>query len=83
MNILHLFLLGASSFGHVVAALFFARFWRETKDRLFALFALAFGVMAVSRAVTGIQAETHEYVYVVRLVAFIVIALAIIDKNRR
>ena len=34
---------GAMAMGYAVAGLFFLRFWRDARDRLFGLFALAFG----------------------------------------
>jgi hypothetical protein len=72
--------------GYLVAALFFLRFWAQSRDRLFALFAAAFGLLAIQRfalTVTGAPIEEQTLFYVLRLLAFAVIALAIIDKNRR
>ena len=40
--------LGALAMASAVAGLFFLRFWRETRDRLFAMFALAFWVLGVN-----------------------------------
>ena len=76
---------GATAFGSLVIALFFFRFWRQTADRLFAAFALAFGIFAVNRFVLALLEEDDEarpYVYLVRLLAFLVIIAAIVDKNR-
>jgi hypothetical protein len=85
MNNLHTLLSGASMFASLVAATFFVRFWIDTRDRLFSLFALAFALLAVNRALLGLEVarEAHQYVYLVRLAAFVIIALAIVDKNRR
>lgn len=72
--------------GFLVAALFFVRFWRETHDRLFILFAIAFGGLALNRALLALLApgrESQPYLYLIRLGAFVVIAWAVIDKNRR
>ena len=72
--------------GYLVAALFFARFWAQSRDRLFILFAVAFGVLAIQRlALTLIDAplEDQTLLYVLRVIAFAIIAAAIIDKNRR
>ena len=69
----------------LTAALFFLRFWRQTADRLFAFFALAFAVFGTSRLVLAVldeQNEARTWVYVVRLAAFVLIAVAIVDKNR-
>lgn len=74
---------GAIAAGYAVAALFFLRFWRATRDRLFALFAVAFFVLAVNRAVAGVLPDDNrDPVYWVRFAAFAVILVAIVDKNR-
>ena len=72
--------------GYLVTALFFLRFWTQSRDRLFALFAAAFGVLAIQRValtVSGAPIEDQTMFYVLRLLAFGVMAFAIIDKNRR
>jgi Fe2+ transport system protein B len=79
------FLVGFTAMGCFVIALFFARFWRTTGDRFFAWFALAFALFGANRVVLGFLSETSEarpVVYVVRLVAFLLIVAAIVDKNR-
>jgi hypothetical protein len=78
------FMLGAIVMASVVAGLFFLRFWRRTRDRLFLMFAAAFWLMAVNWAALAFtQAdEIRTAFYVVRLVAFVLILVAIIDKNR-
>ena len=79
------FLDGATALACCAIALFFVRFWRETRDRLFGILALAFVVFAINRAILSALAETDEartVVYFVRFLAFALIALAIIDKNR-
>ena len=75
---------GALALGFGVAGLFFLRFWRDTRDRLFGLFALAFFTLALSQAglVIAGTAERRDPLYWVRLAAFAVILLAIWDKNR-
>lgn len=79
-------MMGALAMGFAVAALFFLRFWNETRDRLFAFFSLAFLVLAINRVVLALdswQGEQGDYVYWVRLTAFALILLAILDKNRK
>jgi uncharacterized membrane protein HdeD (DUF308 family) len=79
------FLAGASMLASVAIALFFLRFWRQTADRLFAIFALAFAVFAVNRLLlTALddESEGRVWVYVVRLLVFLLIIAAIVDKNR-
>jgi hypothetical protein len=78
-------LLGALACGFLVAALHFLRFWRATGDRLFGLFAAAFALMAVNAVLLELTDDAEEarvFVYGVRLVAFLLILLAIGDKNR-
>jgi ABC-type polysaccharide/polyol phosphate export permease len=77
---------GALLMGYLVAGLFFLRFWRASNDRLFAIFAAAFGLLTVQRIAIILTAETMEdqtVFYLLRLAAFVVIAAGIIDKNRR
>ena len=67
-------------------ALFFLRFWRQTEERLFAFFSFAFALLGVNWTVLAAvrpAAESEHLVYLVRLAAFLVIILAILDKNRR
>ena len=83
-QMLETLMLGAVAMGSLVAALFFLRFWRQTRDRFFLYFALAFGVDALDRTVLGLQtvsAEQEPLVYVGRLITFGLILWAIIDKN--
>lgn len=80
------FLLGATTMGCLVVSLFFLRFHRSTGDRFFALFALAFLVFAANRFVLLLLDEGDEartIVYLARLVAFLLIGAAVVDKNRR
>src|SRR5262245_41679483 len=76
---------GALVMGSFVVGLFFLRYWRATRDRLFALFALAFWALGVNWLGLALLATTHEArtaFYLVRLVAFLLILGAIVDKNR-
>lgn len=81
-----LFLHGATSMGCIVAALYFLRFWKHTRDRLFVIFSVAFAVLALNRmaiALSHATAEMTPYFYLARLAAFLLIAFAVVDKNRR
>jgi uncharacterized membrane protein len=80
-----LFLRGALVMGCAVAGLFFVRFYRQTRDRLFGLFAAAFWVLGLNWVVLAfyrVAQESRHYTFVVRLVAFLIILFAIVDKNR-
>jgi hypothetical protein len=82
---MHALILGAVAMASLVAALFFLRFWRETHDRFFLLFAVAFLVEALNRAALGMTSVSQEHeplFYLVRLLAYGLIILAIVDKNR-
>ena len=79
------FLSGAIMMACAASGLFFFKFWRTSRDRLFLFFAVAFWTLATERWVLVIKpvtAETGFCVYVFRLVAFAIILAAIIDKNR-
>lgn len=82
---LNQFLSGAMMMGYAAAGLFFFRFYRQTSDRLFLLFGIAFWILGLNRVAMVAAPMTDEVqpmFYVVRLLAFVVILLAIFDKNR-
>jgi hypothetical protein len=79
------FIAGAEFFGFLMSALFFFRFWSKTRDRLFWMFSVSFVLMALERLITAlvpVRDEFQFYVYGIRLLAFILLACAILDKNR-
>ena len=79
------FISGALMMALAVAGCFFLRFYRDTRDRLFLFFAIAFLVLAGSRVAVALAAapdEVRPSFYLLRLLAFIAILVAIIDKNR-
>jgi hypothetical protein len=79
-------LYSASAMGSVTAGMFFLRFWRHSRDRLFLIFALAFWALALNwilLVAVPIAAERHHFAYVIRLAAFALLLAGIIDKNRR
>jgi uncharacterized membrane protein HdeD (DUF308 family) len=78
-------LMGAIAMASCLAALFFLRFWRQTRDSFFLLFAGAFGLDSVTRIILGVSdlsEETQPLIYLARLVTFCLIIVAIIRKNR-
>jgi len=80
------FIMGAIFMASLAVAVFFLRFWRATGDRLFAIFSAAFVLLAITRmglALSTAHLEGHTYWYWVRLAAFLLILVAIVDKNRR
>lgn len=78
-------LVGAIVMASLVASLFFLRYWKSTNDRFFLFFALSFLIEAVNRLIfwSAISAtEEIEAYFLIRLAAYALILIAIIDKNR-
>ena len=85
MTALVLFLSGVLTAGYLVVAAFFLRFWRQTRDRFFLSFSIAFALLAIQRTLLVAEFGLIEHrvgAYGLRLVAFLVIGYAIIAKNR-
>jgi hypothetical protein len=79
------FVWGMLTMAHVVAALLFLRSWRSSGDRLFLFFAAAFAVLALNwfgLSIVDPAQELRHYVYSLRLLAFVLLVVAIVDKNR-
>ena len=83
-QLLNQFILGAIVMACFVIGLFFIRFWRKTRDRLFAIFAGAFWLLGLNWLALAFtqQDEVRTWLYVVRLLAFLCILFGILDKNR-
>jgi hypothetical protein len=80
------FVWGLLTMETAVAALIFLRFWRVSNERLFLYFALAFASMAINwvgLSIVDPALEAQHYVYLFRLLAFVLIIIGILDKNRR
>ncbi len=78
------FLAGAVTLAYVVSGAYFLRFWRKTRDRLFLNFAFAFWLLAINQTVVstlGAADERSGYAYILRVLGFTLILLAIVDKN--
>ncbi|EPX57168.1 hypothetical protein D187_006922 [Cystobacter fuscus DSM 2262] len=79
------FLSGMTSGLCLVAGLFFLRFWRKTGDRFFGFFAASFGMMALHRVMMMLLRDSENEhvlkVYLIRLLSFVLILVAIADKN--
>lgn len=75
---------GALTLGFLIAAVFFLKFWRRTRDSFFLTFAAAFALLAINQAVPvifGIPREDQTPVYLLRLAGFALIIWAILSKN--
>jgi hypothetical protein len=80
------FISGAILAGFCTAGLFFLRFWRKSRDPLFAKFAIAFFLLGAERFLLlefSPNDEHGEYIFFTRLAAYLIIIFAIIDKNRK
>ena len=83
--ILFEFLSGAVTMGFAIAGLYFLRFWTSTRDPLFLAFAIAFWLLGLCQALLGladVPVEERSWLYVLRLLAFATIIVAVVKKNR-
>lgn len=77
-------LTGAITMASLVIALFFLRFWRNTRDRFFLYFAASFfieGLHRVYSALNDAGGEDSPLHYLIRLLAYGLILWAILEKN--
>jgi hypothetical protein len=79
------FLTGAIVVASMAVSLFFFRFWRSMRDRFFLYFALAFLIEGLNRLAVNLSDLMREDIpvfYLVRLISYGLILLAIWEKNR-
>lgn len=84
MTPVHMMLLGALAMGTLTIGVIFLRFWRDGGDRFFLYFSLSFFVEAANRVALALSSSPHEggpLLYSVRLLAYLLILVAIADKN--
>ena len=77
---------GAIAMASFIIALFFLRFWRDSRDRLFLYFALSFLVQGGHRIYAALPwaSAAHEdsaLHYCFRLLAYALILWAVLEKN--
>lgn len=80
------FLSGAVTMGFATASILFYSYWRRTREPLFLTFAASFTLLAMNYAwlaLTNIPVEERSALYIVRLIAFSLIIVAIVQGNRR
>ena len=78
------FLNGGVATSYLVASVFFLRFWRKTRDRLFLSFSAAFVLLATNLLIVvtlGVEDERTGYSYILRVLGFLLILWAILRKN--
>lgn len=83
---MHEYLWGMLTMATLMAALFFLRYWRIGRERLFLFLSLAFVAFSASWAALAMIIPSYEHrsaVYLLRLLAFAAIMIGIADKNRR
>lgn len=79
------FLSGAVVMAFSVISLLFLSSARKTGERIFVFFSLSFGILAGERLLLVFlnpQEEFTPLIYVIRLLAFILIATGIVMKNQ-
>jgi uncharacterized membrane protein HdeD (DUF308 family) len=79
------FVLGVVATVSLTVSLFFFRFWRDTRDFLFLAFALAFlieGACRISILWARHPNEASAWIYLGRLLGFLLVLGAIVNKNR-
>lgn len=79
------FLYGAVVMGFAVASLLFLSYWRRTRQPLFLTFAASFLLLGINYlwlAVTEIPVEERSPLFLVRLLAFALIIVGIVQSNR-
>ena len=84
MEALKAMLAGAIMVSAWAIFVFFVRFWRKTRDRLFALFASAFLLLGIERvSIVMLSGDMQSFSYLLRLCAFLLILFGILAKNRK
>jgi hypothetical protein len=78
------FLLGVIVTASLIAALYFLKFWRQTRDKLFLTFGAAFLIEGINRLgflFIAMPNEASASTYLVRLFAFLLILAGIVYKR--
>ena len=77
-------ILGAVAMASLVAAMFFLRFWKHTRDNFFLWFAVSFAIEGLNRAALGLSQDPNEgqpFFYIIRFLSYLLIVIAIVSKN--
>lgn len=84
-----LFLSGITVVTFLASGVFFLKFYRASRDPFYLFFCLACWLLSIERIailmVIGpakTSGETSPWVYLIRLIAFLLIMIAIVNKNR-
>lgn len=76
------YLHGALAMASFTAGLFFLRYFRATRDRLFLCFCVAFWLLSANWTLPTLAASLLPYAHVLRFAAFALIAYGVVVKNR-
>lgn len=76
------FLHGAITLASLLVALFFLRYWRFTRDRLFLMFSAAFWLLGMHWLLLSALPRMQSQAHALRFLAFALIVVAVLDKNR-
>ena len=83
---MHEILVGGIAVAAFAAGLFFLRYWRSSRDSFFLYLMVSFWLQSISYVVIGLTRSWNEATpaqYVVRVLAYGLILLAIWTKNQR
>lgn len=83
---IHVFMAGMLVMASFVIGLRFLKFWRLSRDRFFIWFAGAFWMFGLGWSIRTFDIGLSEHAYLVflpRLAGFLMILIAILDKNRQ
>ena len=83
---MHEILAGGIAVAAFAAGLFFLRYWRSSRDPFFLYLMASFWLQAINQVVVGVTRSWNEDApaqYVVRILAYGLILVAIWSKNRR
>jgi hypothetical protein len=83
-ELLNAFVSGAFMIACVAVALFYFRYWRRTRERLFLVLCAAFAMFAIERGVLAFvpfHLDGRHLIFFVRLAAYVLIIAGIVDKN--
>ncbi len=78
------FLLGLIATASITVGMFFLRFWRDTRDSFFFWFGASFAIEGLNRSAmlfTDKPSEGSPWTYLIRLLSFLLILIAILRKN--
>jgi hypothetical protein len=89
--IISIFLSGICMATFAASGVFFLKYWKASKDRFFLFFSVACWLLSIERIALVFltnqytapdHAEVASWIYIFRLLAFAMILIAIVEKNR-